>query len=96
MGRGRVTSQYAVMEAKALKPSTEEGDREREDREKEEERGRRLHKSSDSEPLSPAPERSDRNHSWNCIAERRKKEKKTDGKITGQKEENYMVYREKC
>lgn len=72
MGRGRVTSQYAVMEAKAPKPSTEEGDREREDREKEEERGRdgrRLHKSSDSELLSPAPERSDRNHSWKCIAD---------------------------
>lgn len=91
MGRGRVTSQYAVMEAKAPKPSTEEGDRE-----KEEERGRdgrRLHKSSDSEPLSPVLERSDRNHSWKCIAEETGCRK---GKISSQKEENYMVHRDRC
>lgn len=71
MGRGRVTSQYAVREAKAPKPSSEEGDRVREDSEKEDRGrdGRRLHKSSDSDPLSPALERSDRNHSWKCITE---------------------------
>lgn len=58
MGRGRVTSQYAVREARAPKPSREEGDREREDREKEDRGrdGRRLQKSSDSDPLSPALE----------------------------------------
>lgn len=66
MGRGRVTSQYAVREAKAPKPSSEEGDRVREDRGRD---GRRLQKSSDSDPLSPALERSDRNHSWKCITE---------------------------
>lgn len=71
MGRGRVTSQYAVREAKAPKPSSEEGDRVREDSEKEGRGrdGRRLHKSSDSDPLSPALERSDCNHSWKCITE---------------------------
>lgn len=80
MGRGRVTSQYAVREARAPKPSREEGDSDREDREKEDRGrdGRRLQKSSDSDPLSPAPERSDRNHSPKCITERRghKQEKK--------------------
>lgn len=77
MGRGRVTSQYAVREARAPKPSREEGDRDREDREEDREKddrgrdGRRLHKSSeDSEPRSPVLERSDRNHSGKCIAER--------------------------
>lgn len=78
MGRGRVTSQYAVMEAKAPKPSTEEGDRE-EERGRD---GRRLHKSSDSEPLSPVLERSDRNHSRKCIAEETGCRK---GKISSQK-----------
>lgn len=85
MGRGRVASQYAVREARAPKPSREEGDRDREDREKEDRGrdGRRLQKSSDSEPLSPALERSDRNHSWKCIAERRGQQKEsseTEGK----------------
>lgn len=72
MGRGRVTSQYAVREARAPKPSREEGDRDREDREKEDRGrdGRRLHKSSDSDPLRPVLVRSDRNHSWKCIAGR--------------------------
>ena len=78
MGRGRVTSQYAVREARAPNPSREDGDRDREDREKEDRGrdGKRLQKSSDSELLSPALERSDRNHSWKCIAEREKKKRK--------------------
>lgn len=65
MGRGRVTSQYAVREASAPKPSREEGDRDREDSEKEDRGrdGRRLQRSSESEPLIPALGRSDRNHS---------------------------------
>lgn len=72
MGRGRVTSQYAVREARAPKPSKEVGDRDREDREKLDRGrdGRRLQKSSDSDPLIPVLERSERNHSWKCIAER--------------------------
>lgn len=91
MGRGRVTSQYAVREAKAPKPSREEGDRDREDREKEDRGrdGRRLHKSSDSDPLRPVLDRSDRNHSWKCIAE-------TGGqggkKLPCETEGNYMVH----
>lgn len=72
MGRGRVTSQYAVREARAPKPSREEGDSEKEDRGRD---GRRLQKSSDSDPLSPALERSERNHSWKCITERIEKNK---------------------
>ena len=66
-----------MREAKAPKPSSEEGDRDREDREKEDTGnvGRRLQKSSDSEPLRPVLERSDRNHSWKCITERREKER---------------------
>lgn len=81
IGRGRYTSQYAVKEAKAPKPSSEEGDRDREDREKEDTGnvGRRLQKSSDSELLIPALERSDRNHSWKCITERREREKSETG-----------------
>lgn len=77
MGRGRVTSQYAVREARAPKPSREEGDRDKEDSEKEDRGrdGRRLQKSSDSDPLSPALERSERNHSWKCITERIEKNK---------------------
>lgn len=66
MGRGRVTSQYAASDARAPKPSREEGDRE--DRERV---GRRLHKSSNSDPLSPTLERSVVSHSWKCIPERR-------------------------
>lgn len=65
MGRGRVTSQYAVSEASAPKPSREDGDRDSEDSEKDD-RGRdgsRFHKSSKLEPLVPEPGRSDRNHS---------------------------------
>lgn len=58
MGRGRVTSQYAVREARAPKPSREEGDRDSEDKEKEDNGrdGRRLLASSDSDTLSPALE----------------------------------------
>lgn len=66
MGRGLVTSQYAVKEARAPMPSREEGDRERDEREKEEERGsegRRLQKSSPSGTLTPPLVRRDRNHS---------------------------------
>lgn len=57
MGRGRVTSQYAVSEASAPKPSSEDGDRDSEDSEKEDrgKDGRRLHRSSESEPLIPEP-----------------------------------------
>lgn len=76
MGRGRVTSQYAVREARAPKPSREEGDRDKEDSEEDRGRdGRRLQKSSDSDPLSPELERSERNHSWKCITERIEKNK---------------------
>lgn len=77
MGRGRVTSQNAVREARAPKPSREEGDRDKEDSEKEDRGsdGRRLQKSSDSDPLSPVLERSERNHSWKCITERIEKNK---------------------
>lgn len=71
MGRGRLTNQYAVREARAPKPSREEDDRGREDREARGRDGRKLHKSSDSECLSPALERSDRNHSWKCITGRK-------------------------
>lgn len=83
MGRGRVTSQYAVREARAPKPSREEGDSEKEDSEKEDRGrdGRRLQKSSDSDPLSPALERSECNHSWKCITERI--EKKTPSETAG-------------
>lgn len=96
MGRGRVTSQYAVMEAKAPKPSREERDRDREDREKEDRGrdGRRLHKSSDSDPdpLSPALERSVSNHSWKSIAERQRTETKQKKKETASETEgSYMV-----
>lgn len=71
MGRGRVTSQYAVSEARAPRPSREEGDSDSDDREKDDSDrdGRRPRRSSESEPLSPALERSDRNHSWKCISE---------------------------
>ncbi len=93
MGRGRVTSQYAVREARAPKPSREEGDRVREDREKEDRGrdGRRLQKSSDSDPLSPALERSDRNHSWKCIAEKRGQGEKKKDKMPSETEGSYMV-----
>lgn len=65
MGRGRVTSQYAVSEASAPRPSREDDDRDSEDSEKDG-RGRdgsRFHTPSKSEPLVPEPGRSDRNQS---------------------------------
>lgn len=67
MGRGRVTSQYAVRDARAPKPSREEGNRDKEGSGRD---GRRLRKCSDSDPLSPVLERSDRNQSWKCITDR--------------------------
>jgi len=50
IGRGRVINQYAVNEARAPKPSREEVDREKDDRVKECRDGRRLQRSSDSDP----------------------------------------------
>lgn len=66
MGRGRVTSQYAVKEARAPIPSREDGDREREEKEKEDDKGRegtRLQKSLFSGPRTPPLVPRDCNHS---------------------------------
>ena len=84
MGRGRVTSQYAVREASAPRPSREDGDRDSEDRDKEDRGrdGRSLQKSSASAPLSPELERSDPNHSWKCIAERRGEGEERNNRIS--------------
>lgn len=72
-GWGRDASQYAVREASAPIPSREDVVREIEGRGRE---GRRLQRSSNSDPWRPAWERSDRNHSWKCIAKKRKSERK--------------------
>lgn len=77
MERGRETSQYAVMDAKAPSPMREDGERDREEREKGE--GRRLRISSTSAfPNPPLLGRRERNHSCNCIAERKKKTEKNE------------------
>lgn len=72
MGRGRLISQYAVMEATAPKPSREEVDRDKEGRGGG--RGsRRPHNSSVFErELKP----SDNSHSRNCIAKKKGQKKK--------------------